>query len=116
MCYSSRSITTAERKYSTTERECLAVEKLRPYLEGFRFTVITGHYSLVWLRRLKDPNGRLARWAVKLQQYDYEIIHREGKDYIVPKTLSRSAPVIETAKEVREVDDDTAVITEKWYL
>ncbi|KAF2880425.1 hypothetical protein ILUMI_25759 [Ignelater luminosus] len=54
-----------ERNYSTTERKCLAViwsvEKLQHYLESTRFTVVTDHASLLYLHRLKDPIGRLAR-------------------------------------------------------
>lgn len=99
ICYSSRSLTRCERNYSVTERECLAVlwaiEKLRPYLEGTRFTVITDHHSLVWLNNIKEPTGRLARWAVRLQQYDFEIIHRKGKEHLVPDVLSRSVPEID---------------------
>jgi hypothetical protein len=116
ICFLSRSLTHAERKYSTTERECLgaiwAVEKLRQYLEGVRFTLITDHYSLLWLNRLKDPCGRLGRWALRLQAFDFEIVHRKGKEHVVPDFLSRSVPVIETV----EVQADFHDTTDPWYL
>lgn len=99
VCYLSPSLTKAERKYSTTEKELLcvvwALEKLRPYIEGSHFTVITDHYSLIWLHNLKDPNGRLSRWAVRLQQFDFTIIHRKGKNHVVPDYLSRSVPLVD---------------------
>lgn len=114
VCYLSRSLTKAERKFSTTEKECLAVifaiEKLRPYIEGTKFRVVTDHYSLKWLNNIKDPVGRIARWAVRLQQYDFEIVHRKGKDHVVPDTLSRSVPAIETIEVL-----DKSVTTDKWY-
>lgn len=125
ICYISRSLTRQERNFSVTERECLAVlwsiEKLRPYLEGSRFTVVTDHHSLVWLNNLQQPTGRLCRWAVKLQQYDFEIIHRKGKEHIVPDTLSRSVPLIDEimvstpSSEIRilPVADNNPV--DRWY-
>lgn len=80
----------SERNYTTTERECLAViftvEKFRPYLENVQFTVVTDHYSLLWLN---NPIGGLARWALRLQQYDFSIIHRKGKEHLLPDLLSR---------------------------
>lgn len=96
--YASRPLSNSERKYSATQKECLAlvfaVEKFRMYIEGVRFKVIVDHYSLLWLRRLKDPIGMLSRWALKLDQYDMELIHRKGKLHVVPDALSRIPAVL----------------------
>lgn len=74
--------TPAERNYSATELECLAVvwgvRHFRGYLEGYPFTVITDHQSLKWLQHLDSPTGRLARWLFELQQFDYEVRYRSG--------------------------------------
>lgn len=114
ICYLSQSLSRQQRKFSTTEKECLAVlwaiEKLRPYVEGSHFKVITDHYSLLWLRKLQNPSGRLARWSVRLQQYDFEIIHRKGKEHLVPDALSRAVPVVETVAIIPETPS-----TDKWY-
>lgn len=73
IAYASRSLSRAERNYSVTERELLSllfcIDKFRPYIEGTQFTVITDHYSLLWLNNIKNPTGKLARWAVKLRQF-----------------------------------------------
>ncbi|KAK9730836.1 Integrase zinc binding domain [Popillia japonica] len=88
-----------------------AIEKLRPYIEGSHFKVITDHYSLLWLSKLQNPSGRLARWSVRLQQYDFEIIHRKGKEHLVPDTLSRAVPVLSTIAINPE-----SPIKDRWYL
>lgn len=113
--YISRSLTPNERKYSTTEKECLAVvwaiEKFRPYIEATHFEVITDHFSLQWLHNLKVPCGRLARWSVRLQQFSFDVIHRKGRDHVVPDCLSRSVPVA-------NIQADTPIfpnIVDPWY-
>ena len=91
--YASRTFTDREKSFFTTELECLAViwnvEKFRLYLEGTKFQVITDHSALLWLHNLKNPSGRLARWAIKLLSYDIEIIHRKGRFHHLPDALSR---------------------------
>lgn len=109
IAYMSQKLTVAQIKYTTTEKECLAVimavEKFRPYIEGAKFTIITDHASLLWLKNLKDPSGRLSRWALRLQHYDYVLIHRKGKLNVVPDALSRSVETIDLITD-NDVDED----------
>lgn len=109
--YFSAKYTAAQRKYSTTEKECLSVilsiEKFRPYIDMVRFTVVTDHKCLQWLANLKDPTGRLARWALRLQCYEIGFVHRPGREHVVPDMLSRSLDLIDTQLFI---DSD-----DKWY-
>lgn len=103
IAYWSQKFNSAQRKYQTTERECLSVltacEKFRGYIEGGGTTkVITDHASLMWLKNLKDPAGRLGRWSLKLQAYDIEIVHRKGTLMVVADALSRAVDAIELEK------------------
>jgi transposase InsO family protein len=109
VAFMSKKLTSTERKYSATERECLAVlyavEKFRHYIEGIKFTVVTDHSALLWLLKLKDPIGRLGRWTLKLQHFDFELVHRKGKYNVVADALSRSIFQIDQI----ETNED------KWY-
>ena len=71
------------KKWTVTELECLAViaemEAYKHYLKSNRFKVFTDHKALQWLNNIKDPTGRLGRWVLRMQEFDFEIIHREGK-------------------------------------
>ena len=91
--YFSKKLSSAQKNYSVTERECLAVvrsvEKFRCYIDLLPFTIITDHSSLKWLMHSKDLGGRLGRWSLELQKFDFEIEHRSGSKNIVPDTLSR---------------------------
>lgn len=114
IAYMSVKLSAAERKYHVTERECMAVlvaiEKFRPYIEGVRFTVITDHASLQWLQNLKDPTGRLARWALRLQAHTFDLIHRKGALNVVPDALSRACETLEICGI-----DATVRTNDGWY-
>jgi hypothetical protein len=97
VAYHSRVMKDAETRYSVTEQECLAVidaiGRWRHYLHGTRFTVVTDHSALKWLLGLTESTGRIARWIVKLNDYDFEVQIRPGKDHVVADALSRARMV-----------------------
>lgn len=91
--FASRLLTSAERNYSTTEREALAVvwslSKFRGYLDSSSVIVATDHQPLKWLLSLKTPTGRLARWALMIQSYNIKFVYVPGKQNHLPDMLSR---------------------------
>ena len=93
VAYGSRLLTKPERRYCVTRRELLAVvtftKQYRAYLTGRRFLLRTDHGSLTWLRNFKEPEGQLARWLERLQELDFEIVHRRGKKHTNADALSR---------------------------
>lgn len=93
IAFMSKKLNGAQRNYSVTEQECLAailaVKKFRAYIEGMPFTIITDHASLQWLMKQKDLSGRLARWSLKLQAFDFEVEYLKGSLNVVPDALSR---------------------------
>ena len=80
IAYASRCLNSHEINYSTIEKESLAVlwavKHFRPYVYGKKFRIFTDHQPLVWLFNVKDPNSRLVRWRLMLEEYDFEIIYR----------------------------------------
>jgi len=45
-------------------------------LVGNHFKVVTDHMALKWINSIETPSGRISRWALDLQQYDFEIAYR----------------------------------------
>ncbi|GBM17650.1 Retrovirus-related Pol polyprotein from transposon 297 [Araneus ventricosus] len=91
--YASRLLSSAERNYSTTEREALAVvwalEKFRGYVENQEIIIASDHQPLKWLMSIKSPSGRLARWALQIQSFHPKILYTPGKSNVVADLLSR---------------------------
>ncbi|KAK7097056.1 hypothetical protein V1264_004088 [Littorina saxatilis] len=91
--YASRKLLERETRYSTVERECLAlvwaVDKFHRYLFGSHFFVETDHRPLTYLRQSKTANGRLLRWALSLQEYSFTVVPIPGVRNFEADVLSR---------------------------
>ena len=81
VAYASWVLTKAERSYSVTQQECLAIlyglKQFRHYLLGGHFILQTDHAPLQWLSSQK-MEGLLCRWALSLQEFDFDIQYRKG--------------------------------------
>lgn len=96
IAYASHTLTTAEQKWSTFDRELYAivwsVRHFQHYVACPPFTIITDHKPLVGLKKMplnNDPTGRRARWAVELDIYDWRIVHKEGSKHLNADAMSR---------------------------
>jgi hypothetical protein len=82
-----------ERNYLTKEREAVGmiynVTKFRHYLLGKQFTFHVDHLALVYLVSKASLTGKLARWTLLLQEYEFDIVHRPGAQHAVANYLSR---------------------------
>lgn len=91
--YISRKLYPRETRYSTVEKECLAVkwalDTLRYYLVGKDFTLETDHRALQWLHTMKDSNARVTRWLMAMQPYRFTVRYRPGKTNVTSDFLSR---------------------------
>ena len=93
VAFTGRSLNEHEVNYSTTQRELLAavyaVEYFRHYLEGSHFHLYTDHQALIQLLTKPDNKHLWARWALRIQQYDFTIHHLKGKLNVPADILSR---------------------------
>jgi len=78
--------------------ECLAVvwsvKLFRPYLYGRAFGIITDHAALKWLMTRPNLAGRLHRWSLTLQEYEFTIEYRPGTTNVVADALSRAPAAV----------------------
>eukprot|EP00731_Ephydatia_muelleri_P010420 Em0005g1006a len=112
IAYWSRKLQKAERNYSTTEREALAVvaslKEFYPYVYGFPCKLITDHNPLTSLKGIKDVGGRLTRWLLFLQQFKLDFQYKPGRLHTNADTLSRIPSRDNTVAAIEElVSEDT---------
>ena len=106
VAYSSRVLQDCETRYPITEKEGLAlfngVKCFKHYLHGRKFTLVSDHDPLRYLRTAKDFSGRIWRWVLFLERFDYTVIHRAGKKHVNADALSR-LPMCGRVKKITPV-------------
>lgn len=115
IAYSSRTLNKHECNYSAIEKELLAIvwatSYFRPYLFGRKFKIQTDHRPLIWLNSLKEPNMKLQRWKIRLNEFDFEIEYIKGKSNQVADFLSRiEINALEKNTYVDDLRSDAATI------
>ena len=120
--YASKTLNEAQRNYTTTEKELLAVvfalEKFRSYILGSPIIVYTDHSALKHLLSKKETKPRLIRWILLLQEFDIQIKDKIGVENLVADHLSRIVVEQEEVTPLKDTFPDEhlfSVSTLPWY-
>lgn len=105
--YASRTLNSAEKNYSVSERECLAIiwalERWQYYLLGRRFDVYTDHNALTTILsptvKPKTQSARLSRWLQRLLAFVFDIHYIRGESNVIADYLSRLPTCTEQIQE-----------------
>ena len=95
VAYFSRKLNEHQKRYSTIEKETLALVLALSHFDVYvssnigNLIVYSDHNPLKFLYKFRNKNQRLTRWSLLLQEYNLEIRHVKGKDNIIPDVLSR---------------------------
>ena len=93
--YISRKLFPREMRYSTVEKEALAIkwalDTLKYYLIGKEFVLESDHRALQWIHKMKDTNARITRWYLSLQPYRFQVQYRPGHKNVIADFLSRDS-------------------------
>jgi len=96
--YFSKATTKDVAKYHSFELETLAIiyalRRFRIYVQGSRFRIVTDCNSLTLTLNRIELNPRIARWALELLEYDFELVHKSGKPMQHVDALSRNTNIM----------------------
>jgi hypothetical protein len=104
--FASRKLFMYEKNYTTTEWEGLAMlytlQKFKHYLLGSHFKMYIEHSALKYLVNNSILGGRIYRWLLLFQEYDFEVIVKPRKLNVGPYHISW----ILTREDAGNLDDN----------
>lgn len=113
IAYASRTFTKGESHKPTILKELTAIHwairYFRCYLYGQKFLVKSDHRPLVYLFSMKDPNSKLTRMRLDLEEFNFDIEYIKGKDNVTADALSRVS--IDSLKDIHEHANSIYAIT-----
>ena len=93
IAYASMTFTPTQARYSTIDRELLAirwgVKVFRPFIFGIPFVIFTDHKPLLFMNNMSHESSRHMRILTELAEYDFEIVYRPGKENTAADAMSR---------------------------
>ena len=105
VAYFSKKLNPAESNYPIHDKEMLAIirciRKWRTKLVGQRFEIWSDHCNLAYFRKKQHLRERQMRWAYELNDFNFDIIHKAGKEQVQSDAFSRREQDIPC-----DVDDD----------
>ena len=120
--FAGRSLRGPELNYTITDKEGLGIMEgfrhFHTYLFGWKCTVVTDHMSLVYIKNHTKVKGRVARWAIELQNYTFTVIHRKGSSNTNADAISRleNLPQQETNYDDSAPHADMFSVTENDFV
>lgn len=116
--YASRTLKDAETRYSTVEKELLAIvfatKVFRPYLLGRHFLVKTDHRPLQWLNNMSLASSRLTKFRLQLDEFDFDVEHLPGTKNAAADALSRKPiDLTLTEQQIKTVEEVRTMFTEE---
>ena len=93
IAYASKKLLPRETRYSTVEKECLAIvwaiHKFEYFLYGRAFEVHTDHKPLLYIQSKKLTNKRIMRWSLGLQEFRFRLVSVKGAENQAADFMSR---------------------------
>ena len=110
VAYFSTTLNKSQQNWSAHSKEAyallVAVRTWHVYLAGTSFVLQSDHNPLVHIRSMKDPRGKFARWISELEEYDYSVCYKPGKQNTKADALSRASTIGDDLTAFETIFDD----------